>query len=187
MVHKALVVFVGLPPLRAGRPTWGEQNRQQSLPFVEQRRAQRAQREPSLALPAYDGVVLPGSPSHHNSISNHKSTDFHPFPRLPPELRRMIWDYAVEAPRLVHTRGFYDQDKARATEIHFVPKFPPLHDACHEGGRAFLESPGLVSETTGLGVARYPKRDFLIRHGISLRQARLVAFPLNGRNGASPW
>ncbi|KAK8093998.1 hypothetical protein PG997_000683 [Apiospora hydei] len=102
----------------------------------------------------------------------------------------MIWNCVVEEPHIIHTRGLYDEEaKQWVTEIpvepadvmpklRAFPKFPPVHNVCHEARQAFLESPGLVSDddttTTaaaapgeGFGVAWHPERDFLMCHGIS--------------------
>ncbi|KAK8039697.1 hypothetical protein PG993_008108 [Apiospora rasikravindrae] len=121
-------------------------------------------------------------------------TEFHLFPQLPPELRLMIWAYVIEEPHIVHTWGLYDEETNQwVTEIpdevvdvvpklRAFPKFPPVHNVCHEARRAFLESPGLVSDTTaapgaGFGVAWHPERDFLMCHGISERPERRDATP----------
>ncbi|KAK8009532.1 hypothetical protein PG991_012083 [Apiospora marii] len=119
-------------------------------------------------------------------------TEFHRFSSLPPEIRRQIWEYVVEQPHVVHTQGFIDdwnviEDKETVElyqEDHVVdhvdtqwidtdenrlrvyPRFPPVHDVCHEARKAFLESPGLVSEETGLGVAWHPERDILMCHDL---------------------
>ncbi|KAK8038654.1 hypothetical protein PG993_007065 [Apiospora rasikravindrae] len=92
-------------------------------------------------------------------------TKFHPFALLPPEIRRMIWDCVVEQPRVIETRGFYDHDAKRwavtGDALSVFPRFPSVHAVCHESRRAFLESPGLVSEEGGLGVAWHSDRDIL--------------------------
>lgn len=59
-VHRALVAFVGLPPLRAGKLSWAAANRLASFQAREQERAERrARRLDFWTLPPYDGVVLP--------------------------------------------------------------------------------------------------------------------------------
>ncbi|KAK8133568.1 hypothetical protein PG984_005580 [Apiospora sp. TS-2023a] len=111
-------------------------------------------------------------------------TQFHLFPSLPPEIRRQIWDYVVEEPHVVHTGGFVDNERlvegdrsyandvktqwidTKDNKLRVYPRFPPVHDVCHEARKAFLESPGLVSETTGLGVAWHPERDILMCHAL---------------------
>ncbi|KAK8862803.1 hypothetical protein PGQ11_009038 [Apiospora arundinis] len=107
-------------------------------------------------------------------------TKFHPFSQLPPELRRMIWDFVVEEPHFVEEphdetwgepQGFYQhgiEDKGTKTRrLGIFPKFPPVHDVCQEARKAFLESPGLVSEDSGIGVAWHPERDTLICRKLS--------------------
>ncbi|KAK8076899.1 hypothetical protein PG996_003069 [Apiospora saccharicola] len=110
------------------------------------------------------------------------------FSSLPPEIRRQIWDHVVEQPQLIHTNGFVDEERIvqdqTSTYIYYggdvktqwldtsdnqlrvYPRFPPVHDVCHEARKAFLESPGLVRETTGLGVAWRPERDILMCHDL---------------------
>ncbi|KAK7921667.1 hypothetical protein PG985_009689 [Apiospora marii] len=92
-------------------------------------------------------------------------TEFHRFPNLPPELRRAIWNHAIQEPQVVETYGFLDRETGICTHIgdklHVFPKFPPIWSVCHEARKAFVESPGLVSEKTGLGVAWHPERDVL--------------------------
>ncbi|KAK7920569.1 hypothetical protein PG985_008591 [Apiospora marii] len=121
-------------------------------------------------------------------MSNQQNPEFHFFSKLPPELRRMIWDYAVAEPRVVHTKGFYDRAtkrwKSRGTRITVYPRFSPLHDTCHEARRAFLASPGLVRETDtekGFGVAWHPDRDFLMCHDTSANKRRRFEY------GYIPW
>lgn len=99
-------------------------------------------------------------------MSNHQYTDFQLFSKLPQELRRMIWDYAVEEPHVAHARGFFDRaalewvkrrddadgggDTNTPTPTPAYPstvvspRFPPVHDACREARRIFLKSPGLA-------------------------------------------
>ncbi|KAK8076900.1 hypothetical protein PG996_003070 [Apiospora saccharicola] len=89
-------------------------------------------------------------------------TEFHLFPSLPPELRRAIWDYVVEEPRVVETCGLRDPKTGREGDrLYVFPKFPPIYNVCHEARKAFVESTGLVSENRGLGVAWHPERDIL--------------------------
>ncbi|KAK7998547.1 hypothetical protein PG991_015026 [Apiospora marii] len=86
---------------------------------------------------------------------------FHPFHKLPPELRHMIWTYAVEEPRVIRARALFDD---AALDRH--PKFSPIHDACHEARRVFLESRGLALPEAPtafcLGVAWHPGRDYVM-------------------------
>ncbi|KAK8133569.1 hypothetical protein PG984_005581 [Apiospora sp. TS-2023a] len=92
-------------------------------------------------------------------------TEFHLFPSLPPELRRVIWDFVIQEPQVIKTCGFWDRETKRWIEsgekLHVFPKFPPVYDVCHEARKAFVDSPGLVSENTGLEVAWHPERDVL--------------------------
>ncbi|KAK8093997.1 hypothetical protein PG997_000682 [Apiospora hydei] len=67
MFRRALVTLAGLPPLRAGRPSWAAQNRQQSERRRRERRRRRRQqqqqqqapRDIGSPLPVYDGARLP--------------------------------------------------------------------------------------------------------------------------------
>lgn len=58
--HRALVAFVGAPPLRAGKLSWAAENRWRALRARQARRAERRARLQAFwTLPPYDGVVLP--------------------------------------------------------------------------------------------------------------------------------
>ncbi|KAK8094766.1 hypothetical protein PG997_001451 [Apiospora hydei] len=87
----------------------------------------------------------------------------------------MIWEWVVEQPHAVETRGFYDHSKklwkthGKGMALSVYPRFPPVHDVCHESRRAFLESSDFVPDTTGLGVAWHPERDALKCHNIEDR------------------
>ncbi|KAK8077944.1 hypothetical protein PG996_004114 [Apiospora saccharicola] len=131
---------------------------------------------------------------------------FHSFPKLPPELRHMIWTYAVEEPHVVHARGLFDRavleglkrrnpdggdtpvaaSPAIMLSTPVYPKFPPVHNVCREARRVFLESPGLVlpeaPSATELGVAWHPERDFVLYHSVGPRAmlARLAACRAEG-------
>ncbi|KAK8094765.1 hypothetical protein PG997_001450 [Apiospora hydei] len=123
-------------------------------------------------------------------MADSQCTEFHQFSKFPPEIRRQIWEYVVEEPHVVHIRGFQKgggklAKDDRATQIlhnggectywyesdenklNVVPKFPPVHDVCHEARKAFLESPGLIPETAGLGVAWHPERDIVMCHSMA--------------------
>lgn len=80
-------------------------------------------------------------------------TSFHPFPRLPPELRRVIWNLSI-LPRQVELRAVFEGEEE--TEewcdtdypdfpvlkcLHSCTMTPPVLQACRES-RAYLEIAG---------------------------------------------
>jgi len=68
---------------------------------------------------------------------------FHHFPRLPPELRRKIWRYALPAPRIMSV-DFLQRSPQHNPQ--FEPNHPPpmLLQVCHEAREVALENYELV-------------------------------------------
>jgi hypothetical protein len=78
---------------------------------------------------------------------------FHPFPRLPLELRRVIWKLALPGPRILELTVFYDQIESDTENLFCVSAelisldkheypFDPLSVClvCKEYQEAFLEN-----------------------------------------------